>query len=136
MAIEWQKNLETGIDTIDDQHRELFSRFNRLLEACNAGKGRDEVLKVLLFLNDYIRSHFSAEEELQTRFSYPDYPSHQAQHNRFIQTVEELERQFKEEGTTIALVIQTNHTMVNWLIQHIGKVDRDFAKFVRARNER
>jgi hemerythrin len=135
MAIEWRENLETGIDTVDDQHRELFSRFNKLLEACNAGKGREEVLEVLLFLNDYIRSHFSAEEELQTRFGYPDYPSHHVQHNRFIQTVEELERQFKDEGATIALVIQTNHTMVNWLIQHIGKVDRDFARFVRARNE-
>lgn len=135
MAIEWQKDLETGIEIIDDQHRELFSRFNKLLEACKEGKGRDEMMKVLLFLNDYIRSHFSAEEELQTKFNYPGYPTHRAQHNSFIHTVEQLERQFKDEGATIALVIQTNQTMVNWLIQHIGKMDREFAEFVRPRKD-
>ncbi len=134
MAIEWQKNLEIGIGTVDNQHRELFRCFNGLLEACNAGKGRDEVMKVLLFLDSYIRSHFSEEEELQVRFNYPGYPAHREQHVKFIKRAEELERRFRDEGATISLVVETNQTMVNWLIQHISKVDREFAEFMRARN--
>ena len=134
MAIEWQKNLEIGIDTVDEQHRELFRRFNGLLEACNAGRGRDEVMKVLLFLDSYIRSHFSEEEELQVRFNYPGYPAHREQHTKFIKTAEQLERRFRDEGATISLVIETNQAMVNWLVQHISRVDREFAEFVRARN--
>lgn len=131
MAIEWKTNLETGLKVIDDQHKELFRRFNKLLEACNAGQGRDEVLKVLLFLNDYIRSHFSEEEELQQKFGYPGYPEHRVLHTNFIKTVVDLEKQFKDEGANLSLVIQTNQMMVNWLTQHIGKVDRAFAEFVR-----
>lgn len=131
MAIEWKTDLETGLKVIDDQHRELFCRFNKLLAACKAGKGRDEVMKVLLFLNDYIRSHFSEEETLQRQFNYPGYPAHQALHCGFIKTVEELERQFKDEGVNVSLVIQTNQMMVNWLTQHIGRMDQEFAAFVR-----
>lgn len=131
MAIEWKTNLETGLKVIDDQHRELFRRFNKLLEACNSGKGRDEVMKVLLFLDDYIRSHFSEEEALQRKFNYPGHPAHLVLHRDFIKTVEELEKQFKDEGANISLVIQTNQMMVNWLTQHIGRMDREFAEFVR-----
>ncbi len=35
MAIEWTMGLSTGVDEIDDQHKELFKRINRLLDACN-----------------------------------------------------------------------------------------------------
>ncbi len=61
MTVEWRENLATGNEEIDRQHMELFRRFNTLLAACNQGKGKDEVNGLLLFLNDYIRTHFALE---------------------------------------------------------------------------
>lgn len=133
MAIGWRDNLATGIEEIDLQHKELFARINILMEACNKGQGKDEVLKTLMFLHDYIKSHFSAEENLQKRTDYPGYLEHREQHNRFVRQVDELERQFKSDGATIGLVIQTNRTMTEWLIEHISKVDMEFAEFVMKR---
>jgi hemerythrin len=133
MAIEWREALATGIGEIDGQHRELFSRINSLREACNKGQGREEVLKLLLFLNDYIKTHFAAEEELQKRHGYPGYPAHRDQHKGFVREVDNLERQFQGEGASIGLVIKANMTMTQWLIEHISKVDREFADFVRER---
>lgn len=75
MSIEWNNSLAIGVAEIDDQHKELFSRFDSLLTACNEGKGRGEVLRVLLFLDDYIKSHFAAEERLQLKHDYPGYPA-------------------------------------------------------------
>jgi len=40
MAIQWTENLATGIDTIDEQHKELIVRVNSLLDACQQGKGK------------------------------------------------------------------------------------------------
>lgn len=131
MAIEWRKSLETGIEEIDLQHKELFARINLLLEACNRGQGREEVLKMLVFLDDYIKTHFAAEENLQRRLGYPGYVAHRDQHSRFVREVDALERQFENEGATISLVIQTNRTMSEWLIQHISNVDRELADFAR-----
>ena len=37
MYIEWRDDLLTGVDEIDWQHKELFVRFNLLLDACQKG---------------------------------------------------------------------------------------------------
>ena len=66
MAIEWTEDLATGVPEIDAQHKELFSRINRLLEACNQGQGRAEVGKTLAFLEEYVLIHFSTEEKIMT----------------------------------------------------------------------
>ena len=133
MAIEWNNNLTTGVEEIDTQHKELFSRFDRLLTACNEGKGKDEVMRLLLFLDDYIKSHFAAEEALQIGSNYPGYADHKEQHISFIKDVDRLESQFRTEGATLPLVIQTNQTLVAWLIRHISRVDMEFAEFLKGR---
>jgi hemerythrin len=131
MAIMWEDYLAIGVAEIDGQHKELFSRFNALLEACNQGKGKEEVRGLLLFLNDYIKTHFAAEEELQIRHEYPGYAAHKEQHDIFIQKIDQFAQQFNSEGATISLVIQVNQTLVNWLIEHIRKVDLALGEYLQ-----
>lgn len=132
MSIQWTDELLTGVNDIDAQHRELFSRFDRLFAACSEGKGKEEVLRLLLFLEDYVKEHFAAEERLQMRNAYPEYAVHKAEHTRFMADVERLVREFKAEGATLSLVIMTNKTLSSWLLQHIKRTDMDFATYLRA----
>lgn len=134
MSIEWSESLATGNGEIDNQHKELFSRFDSLLTACNQRKGKEEVQSVLIFLGDYVRSHFAMEEQLQQKNSYPHYAAHKAQHEEFIRELKQLESQFQEEGVSLSLVIQTNQTMVNWFVKHINAVDRALADYLRAKS--
>jgi hemerythrin len=131
MPISWNNNLLTGVDLIDKQHKELFHRFDSLLAACNQGKGKDEVMRLLQFLDDYIREHFDAEEQLQLKHNYPQYGEHKAQHITFVADVDRLKKQFVSEGATLPLVIQTNQALVAWLIQHISNVDVAFARYLK-----
>ena len=133
MSIEWDTSLATGNNDIDSQHKELFRRFDNLLTACNQRRGKEEVRSVLIFLGDYVRSHFSMEEQLQRKHGYPDYPSHKAQHECFILDLKKLEDQFQDEGVSLSLVIQTNQAMVNWLIKHINATDRALADYLQAK---
>ena len=132
MLIEWNEALATGNGAIDEQHKELIGRFSALLNACNQGKGREEVGRLLTFMAEYVRSHFSMEEGLQKRYGYPEYAAHKEEHDGFIQDLQELEHQFGAEGATLSLVIQTNQAMVDWLIRHINGTDRKLAAFLRA----
>jgi hemerythrin len=132
MATEWNETLATGNSAIDNQHKELFKRFDSLMEACHQRKGKEELLNLLMFLGDYVKTHFAMEEELQIKHSYPDYPAHKEQHEGFIVDLHKLEQQFKEGGATLTLVIQTNQTMVNWLINHINVKDKHLAAYLRA----
>jgi hemerythrin len=131
MATEWNASLETGNINIDNQHKELFRRFDSLMEACNQRKGKEEVCNVLSFLGDYVRTHFAMEEELQVSHNYPYYQAHKEQHDGFIRELENLEQQFNVEGATLSLVIQTNQTVTSWLINHINVKDKDLAAYLR-----
>ena len=49
MLVKWTPEYAVGVEEIDRQHQELFSRINDLLEACQRGEGKQEVGKVLSF---------------------------------------------------------------------------------------
>ncbi len=131
MAIEWNEQLATGNSNIDDQHKELFRRFDSLLAACNQRKGKEEVHSLLVFLGDYVKTHFSMEEALQKKNNFPDYPAHKEQHDGFMRDLRKLEEQLELEGASFPLVIQTNQIMINWLIKHINAMDKELAAFLR-----
>lgn len=132
MSMRWTNELATGVAEIDNQHKEIFNRFDRLFNACSEGKGKEEVLRLLSFLQDYVKEHFSAEERLQLRSAYPEYAEHKAKHASFMAEVERLAREFAAEGATLPLVIKTNKTLSSWLLQHISKTDMAFAGYLRS----
>lgn len=130
MQIEWNETYTVGVEEIDRQHRQLFSRFNDLISACDEGKGADEALRMLKFLNDYVTIHFAEEEELQRRYGYPDGRRHNDEHDAFVLELMNLEQQFREHGPTPRLVATTNQIVAVWLIDHISRVDAEFARYL------
>lgn len=133
MALEWTQDLSTDSDEIDNQHKELFRRINSLLDACNQGKGREEVGKTLQFLEDYVITHFSAEEEYMQRYNYHGYSTHKAQHLGFIKDFTDLKKQLQEEGPAIQVIIRTNHLLVDWILNHIRRIDKTMGAFLKTK---
>jgi len=133
MAITWQQNLATGIQEIDEQHKELFRRVNALLEACSGGRGKDEVPRVLDFLSDYVRVHFSAEESYMDRHGYPDAAAHKALHSEFQKSVASFRGELAAHGANLNLTVTVNRLVVDWLIQHIGKMDKALGRFLEGK---
>lgn len=131
MALEWSNELATGYEEIDQQHRELFNRINNLFEACKQRKGMEEVKSMMQFLADYVIKHFSAEEKYMERLSYPGYAAHKAQHWKFTETFSELKKRLEEEGPGVLLVVNTNLILVEWLKNHIRKVDKELGAFLK-----
>ena len=71
MYINWDLTLDIGIDSIDNQHKELFNRLDQLLSSIDEGRSNDEVIKTLDFLEEYVVKHFNEEEEIQNKINYP-----------------------------------------------------------------
>ena len=131
MNMQWSAELATGVAEIDNQHKEIFRRFDQLFAACGEGRGKEEVLRSILFLEGYVKEHFSMEERLQMRHGYPEYSGHRAEHTRFMADVDRLAREFRTEGATLPLVIMTNKALSTWLLQHITRRDMAFARYLR-----
>lgn len=104
-----------------------------LLDACNQGKGKHEVVKVIAFLDDYIVTHFGAEAEHMLMQSYPRYAEHEAQHEEFKVRFLELKKKIEREGPGVHTVIATNQMVVDWFLNHIRKVDTQLGAYLNTK---
>ncbi len=132
MAIEWRESLSIGVDAIDNQHKELLRRFDRLLSACQAGQGIEELKKLQAFLEEYVHTHFNDEEALQRQHHYPDYEAHHAEHLFFTEQIKALKQETEKEGVSTHHVIETNNMLLKWLLNHISKVDTKLGTFLKS----
>ena len=133
MSIQWTESLAVGIPLVDEQHKELFNRVNMLLDASSKGKGKEEITGLVEFLGAYVVTHFRSEEGQMAQAGYPSLTAHKQLHSDFINDFEGLRVAFKANGATTVLVLQLQHKVVEWLLQHIGKEDKAFGAFLRAR---
>ena len=130
MGLNWDITLATGIGSIDNQHKELFSRINLLLAAMKEGKGKEEVFKTLDFLEGYVIKHFNEEEEIQKINSYPKYDIQHKQHEEFKGELKDLRKVFEDNGSSGSFVISLQQKMSNWWKSHIKDLDKDLGKFL------
>lgn len=125
--IQWTPELDTGIDVIDQQHRQLVAYVNRLVDARKGGN-RILVGQVLNDVIDYTRTHFAFEEKLLQEAGYPYFDAHCSVHHRFVEKIETLQAQFQQSED----VSETLERMLSrWLMTHIRSDDAAYAERVK-----
>jgi len=127
--MEWGPALETGHDQIDMEHRALVEAVNRLHDALDQGKDREELGRILGFLRDYAVTHFAAEEALMIQVGYPQASAHFAAHADLVMRLSDHLADFRAgrvvaTGTLLAFLEE-------WLVDHILSQDQDFGAFLR-----
>ncbi len=132
MALQWNSTLSVGVAEIDAQHRELFLRVDRLLDAM-LHNDRSEAERLLAFLREFVVDHFGAEERLMAEVAYPAAEAHALEHRHFAAMLHEVDQTFLAQGPTAALVLQLEHLAVGWLRDHVYFTDVALGRFVQAR---
>ena len=130
MSLQWSAALAVGIDEIDDQHRELFDRINKMLEIIARSAGPQEMGDVMSFLEDYVVSHFAMEEGWMIRFNYPDFQKHKERHEGFNRELALFKERLAREGPSAFLAIQIENMLVEWWTNHIRTIDTALGKFL------
>jgi hemerythrin len=136
IAMEWSDKLSTGINTIDSQHRELFKRINNLVLAIKQHRCKSEIDGVLKFLEDYARIHFTEEEKHMQESGYPGYEEQRQEHKKYLEALKELKEEAarpRVEGSSYDLSATTNQVVVDWIVEHILKVDMKFGDYLKSR---
>ncbi len=131
MTYQVTNDLLTGNMTIDSEHRQLFQAINALLDACARGRGRDQLVQTMSFLESYIAQHFSHEEQLQAQTRYPDAARHKQLHEAYKRVVNEICQELKRTGPTVALVGKVNANVGGWLVTHIKCEDVKVAAHIK-----
>jgi hemerythrin len=134
--MEWTEKLATGINTIDSQHKELFKRINNLVVAIKQHRCKSEIDGTIKFLDDYARVHFSEEEKHMRDTNYGGLAEQQADHKRYLAALAELKEEAslpRVPGSTYDLSATTNQVVVDWIVDHILKLDMKFGAYLKAK---
>ena len=128
--VTWDQTYSVSVRRLDEQHQKLFALLNALHEAMRQGKGQAVVQDTLRELATYTVTHFRAEEELMRKTNYPGLAAHRAEHQRFVDKVNQFTQDLKAGGNVSSL--QVVGFIKEWLAEHIRRTDRSYSAHMNA----
>lgn len=123
----WDSSYSVGVEEIDKQHQQLFELVNLFPENPNAS----EVRKAILQLFQYTREHFEFEEGVMLRMNYPRRQEHIALHNILISKLRAISLESFQDSDSVH---EFKHFLYEWIIDHVGRHDKDYAQYVQKLN--
>jgi len=130
MGIDWNDILSVGIQQMDDEHKELFRRINDLLVGLLGPAGGANIPTLVAAIMEYTVFHFTDEQELMRRENYPRYEQHRTLHDAFLKEWGEIQALLVAGQFSAPLLIRIQDKVVNWLLDHIAKVDHDYSEYI------
>lgn len=130
----WTDDYLTDIRKIDEQHRWLVDATNTLhAEIIRSEPDKNRIGEILYGLVDYARNHFREEEDLFSRYGYPESEAHIAEHGKFNRTAAELLDEHENGGVMTEKALAF---LKDWLNHHILKNDQNYVAFFREKGVR
>ncbi len=132
-SFHWNKYFETGLATVDRQHRGLVDLINRLGDLLIQPEGASQADVNSLFneLATYAIHHFKEEEKLmlQAGLDPRHIQQHTQSHTDFVQDVTALHGRSNERKETSEALLKF---LTSWLTYHILGIDQSMAKQITA----
>lgn len=126
---EWNANLETGIEQVDEQHRSLFALANALHEAVEADDDPELVENAVYALSEYVTQHFADEEALMAETGFARINWHKTLHRDLTgETMRIAARYFNGDDL---LPTELAPLLTSWLTEHIREADMLVAQHIR-----
>ena len=127
MIVEWTAELVSGNNKIDNQHKELFGKINKLYEAVDDGE-EDAIIVILEYLENYVKVHFKDEENYMKKVRYQGFTDHQKVHTSFTIEVAKRIRDYKNSGSDVDTIRSTQKFVSQWMLNHVLKMDLEMIK--------
>ena len=128
--MEWNDQLDVGVQAMNNQHQDLLDLMNVLYEGNNEGESFESLLPTLTQLKEYTIKHFQEEEQYMESIQFDGLPSHKLIHeqllNRFAQEEEKIlkSKTFPESFFGFLKV---------WLSAHIKGIDMKYGQYGHAK---
>ena len=125
-VVAWREQMSLNYLPLDQEHQDFLKMVNYSLTAANTGdfQGMEKVFDACY---NYVCDHFSHEEDIMERISFPDMKAHMQAHRTFIKNISEF-RQKYETAPTQELkkeaAIKAADFLSLWLVGHILSRDK------------
>lgn len=135
MLLQWSKDLAVGHPIIDSDHQMLINIANDLAHASQNGADVKAVGRALGRLAQYIDTHFKREEALFMDSRYPNKDKHQQNHRNIEKLLHDFQAAYAADPARIDMNSLLNF-LKEWLVKHIGKMDKAYMPYVHAAEKR
>lgn len=122
----FSKEYYTGIDFVDEEHKELFriiEDVNHVIKNDYVHDKYDEIVRLLEELKNYTRYHFQDEEEYMKKIEYEGLEAQRKAHDAFVNRLEELDLEEIDDNQQQTLE-ELMEFLTGWLINHILNMDK------------
>lgn len=124
--LHWSSDLETGLESIDGQHRHIVGLINQLNRALVAHE-LNQLNLILDELIDYKLFHFKFEEALLLQADYPFSQAHKKEHELLIRQSRVIQQRAMN-GKNFSQ--ESLYKLKTWLVNHIRGHDADYVACV------
>jgi len=123
-SIEWRDDYSTGVQALDDQHRQLVEILNSLEDAVRRDRGRRVVDAILNALLGYTQEHFAFEEQALARAGFAEFADHQRRNRQWIREIEKFHHEHLTAGGPLSA--EFRRALRSWLSEHLAQGDRAY----------
>lgn len=127
---EMKDEFLTGIDMIDDEHRELFRIAQSAMDLYQnefVADKYDHIVEILEELKAYTVKHFADEEAYMESIHYKRLFSQKIEHDAFIEKLNEYNLDEIDENQNETILDLLNF-LNDWLVNHILEQDKLISK--------
>ena len=119
-------DIRLGVPEIDVEHELQIQLVHAVRAALEAGDP-DAAQAAVGRLDDVTNAHFLAEQLLMRLYGYPGYAAHVQEHDRLVEELRNLSRQWNEAAQAASVA----QRLELWLRAHIATADEAFASFLK-----
>jgi len=127
----WTSDLSVGVEVLDNDHKKLIGIINQLHFGITVGHDRRVLEVVLDELVDYIRFHFTREEEMLLKAGYAATTAHLTEHEKFIREILNVQDRLKSSPVSL-LDMELIEFLRDWLFSHILVSDKKYGPSLNA----
>ncbi|MCM1283951.1 MAG: response regulator [Muribaculaceae bacterium] len=124
--IVWENSYEIGVESIDREHKQLFSTMNKLIKLSEQEEKSEWVCREgIKYLKNHAIVHFENEEKYMQSVQYSGYEIHKRLHDDFrYNTIPALERELEEKKYSEEAVRHFVAVCIGWVISHTKTEDQ------------
>lgn len=127
--IKWNERLSVGVAEMDEEHRQFIARVNELNRAIVESEDKATVERVMDLMLMEAAHHFWHEQQLLTRWNYPQAAQHAASHARLTAQFERVMKEFAESDISYVWALKGLH-LKQLLVEHLLHEDMKYRDFL------
>jgi hemerythrin len=119
--LQWKPEYSVGIQSIDDEHREMINLINTTYEKLDSDADADQVEEYLGEILSTISMHFALEERIMRNAAYGEFQAHKDDHEVLLDRLRDLMDDFFDDPASGASRLEQGLSV--WFAEHFSTFD-------------